>query len=119
MARLPEGTRGSLAWQSKVGPVKWIEPATDKELARLAAEGVRSVCVVPVSFVSDHVETTQEIDIRYKELATRLGYEKFVRARALNDDPKFIAVLAELVERALEERWSEKRVNASSSAPAA
>lgn len=120
VARLPEGTKTGLSWQSKVGPVKWLEPFTERELARLAKEGVKRVVVVPISFVSDHIETVQEIDIRYRALARALGFERFERARALNEDPMFIAVLATLVERAVEERaWDVRTAGASSSAPGA
>jgi ferrochelatase len=61
------------SYQSKSGPVKWLEPSTDEKLKELAGEGVRDILVVPISFVSDHIETLYEIDILYKNLADTLG----------------------------------------------
>jgi ferrochelatase len=86
----------SLSFQSKVGPVAWVGPATDATIERLAAEGVRSLLVVPLGFVSDHFETLYEIDLLYGELARSLGIERFARAPSLNARPDFVAALAEL-----------------------
>ena len=86
----------TLAFQSKVGPVKWLGPSTRDVLAQLGREGNRRVLVVPISFVSDHIETLQEIDIQYKELAAQSGIQEFHRAASLNLHPKFIAALAAL-----------------------
>ncbi|HWH71130.1 MAG TPA: ferrochelatase, partial [Candidatus Sulfotelmatobacter sp.] len=88
--------RGRLCFQSRSGPVQWLEPSTPDMLARLAAEGCRHVLMVPLSFVSDHVETDYEIDILYRELAKGLGLG-FARTRSLNTQPRFIAGLRELV----------------------
>lgn len=87
-----------LAYQSRVGPVPWIGPSTDATIARLAAEGVKDLLVVPISFVSDHIETTYEIDMLYGEQAKRLGIRTFSRAESLNDFPPFLDALADLVE---------------------
>lgn len=100
-ARLACGNAWSLAFQSKVGPVKWLGPSTPKVLADLAGSGVRHILTVPVSFVSDHIETLQEIDIEYKKLAASLGIAEFRRAEALNASPQFIAALACIVARHL------------------
>ena len=62
-----------LSYQSKSGPVKWLEPSTEEMIRELAKEGVRNLLVVPISFVSDHIETLYEIDILYKALAESLG----------------------------------------------
>lgn len=86
----------TLAFQSKVGPVKWLSPSTRNVLVSLGREGNARVLVVPISFVSDHIETLQEIDIQYKELAARSGIREFRRAASLNLHPKFIAALAAL-----------------------
>ncbi len=86
----------TLAFQSKVGPVKWLSPSTRNVLVSLGREGNKRVLVVPISFVSDHIETLQEIDIQYKELAARSGIREFRRAASLNLHPKFIAALAAL-----------------------
>jgi ferrochelatase len=96
MAHLP-GTRHRLAFQSRAGPVRWLEPSVSQMLATLAQEGAKELLVVPVSFVSDHIETLHEIDIEYGELARSLGIQGFARAPSLNTRPAFIRALAELV----------------------
>ncbi len=90
------GIRGKLCFQSRSGPVKWLAPSTPDTLVELADKGVKEVVVMPISFVSDHVETLYEIDIQYAELAEELGM-RLVRTRSLNDDPLFIKGLAKLV----------------------
>lgn len=90
------GIRGKLCFQSRSGPVKWLSPSTPDTLVELAAKGVKEVVVMPISFVSDHVETLYEIDIQYAELAKELGM-RLVRTRSLNDEPLFIKGLAKLV----------------------
>ena len=87
----------TLAFQSKVGPVKWLGPATRDVLREFGRKGVTSVLTVPVSFVSDHIETLQEIDIAYRDAAREVGITEFRRVPALNTNPKFIGSLAELV----------------------
>ena len=89
----------TLAFQSKVGPVKWLSPSTRDVLVQLGREGNTRVLVVPISFVSDHIETLQEIDIQYKELAAQSGIREFRRAASLNVHPKFIAALAALARK--------------------
>lgn len=96
MDRLP-GIPWRLAFQSRTGPVRWLEPSTPAMLRILAGEGVRDVVVVPVSFVSDHIETLHELDIEYGELARELGLRTFRRAPSLNTRPGFVEALAELV----------------------
>jgi len=91
-----------LSYQSQTGPVHWLGPRTDRVLEELAREGMRDVLVVPVSFVSDHIETLYEVDQLFADAAARAGVTTFRRTRALNDDPAFIAVLAELVEQVLD-----------------
>jgi ferrochelatase len=86
-----------LAFQSRSGPVKWLEPETSGVIRELASKGCRDVLVIPVSFVSDHIETLYEIDIEYAELARSLGIDNFRRAQALNTSPTFIECLADLV----------------------
>ena len=85
-----------LAFQSKSGPVKWLQPTTDETIIKLAKTGVKKVFVVPVSFVSDHIETLYEIDMLYKEIAVEHGI-KLKRCHSLNTSEKFIAALKELV----------------------
>jgi ferrochelatase len=86
----------TLAFQSKVGPVKWLEPSTMDMLQQFGREGVSQVLAIPVSFVSDHIETLQEIDILYKKLAAEAGIKEFRRAASLNLYPKFIEALANI-----------------------
>ena len=91
-----------LAYQSRVGPLKWLGPETKKTIVDLAA---RSRCVnlvlVPVSFVSDHQETLYEMDITYRDLAKSSRILHFERAPALNIQPSFIRALARLTEEAI------------------
>lgn len=86
-----------LCYQSRVGPGKWLQPTLDATLEDLAASGTRAVLVVPVSFVTDHIETLHEIDIEARETALRLGIRNFEVMPALNDSLVFIRALAELV----------------------
>lgn len=95
------GIQGRLCYQSRSGPVEWLEPSLPETLRSLAAEGCTNVLVVPISFVSDHVETLYEIDIEYREIATGLGMG-FVSTTALNADPRFIEGLRNLVLATLE-----------------
>jgi ferrochelatase len=96
-----------LSYQSKSGPVEWLEPSTDSALEKLAGRGVRDLLVVPISFVSDHIETLYEIDILYKGMAAALGM-RLERAESLNASPLFIEALKDIVLRALEEAgWAE------------
>jgi ferrochelatase len=99
--RVKHGLPASLAFQSRVGPWPWTQPYMRRYLPELARQGVRSVVVVPVSFVSDHVETLYEIDIELAELAHQAGIEHWARPQALNADPDFLGVLTNLAMRAL------------------
>jgi ferrochelatase len=99
-ARLPSGQATSLSYQSKVGPVKWLEPATADHLPALAAQGVRDVLVVPVAFVSDHIETLHEQRILLREIAVKAGIERYEVATALNGCRLFAQALSRLVKDA-------------------
>ncbi len=90
------GIRGDLCYQSRSGPVRWLSPSTPEMLATLAAAGAREVLMLPISFVSDHVETLYEIDILYREQAREMGMA-LTRVESLNDAPDFIDTLADLV----------------------
>jgi ferrochelatase len=87
----------TLCYQSRVSPGRWLQPSLESTLDRLAAEGARSVLVVPISFVTDHVETLYEIDIEARNHAAQAGITHFELMPALNDSPKFIRALAELI----------------------
>lgn len=92
-----------LSYQSKTGQVKWLEPTTERMLSELAGKGIKNLLVVPVSFVSDHIETLYEIDIVYKDSAQRLGIN-LKRIASLNTSPDFIEALADIVTKNAEER---------------
>jgi protoporphyrin/coproporphyrin ferrochelatase len=96
LGRLGSGHAHRLGWQSRTGPVKWVGPGTDQVIAELA--GTEAVVVVPVSFVSDHIETLYEIDLLFGAQARQAGIRHFVRTAALDCDPGFIAALAGLAE---------------------
>lgn len=89
--------RWSIAYQSRSGPVRWMTPGTDDEIIRLGSEGEKALLMVPVSFVSDHIETLEEIDLQYRMLAEQHGSPHFFRAPSLNDRSDFLDAMADLV----------------------
>ncbi|KAM3274697.1 hypothetical protein ACQJBY_043616 [Aegilops geniculata] len=91
----------TLAYQSRVGPVQWLKPYTDEVLVELGQKGVKSLLAVPVSFVSEHIETLEEIDMEYRELALESGIENWGRVPALGCTSSFISDLADAVVEAL------------------
>jgi len=99
--QLGHGNPFTLAYQSRVGPVEWLRPYTDDALHELGEAGVKDLVVVPISFVSEHIETLEEIDIEYREIATESGISNFRRVPALDTDSTFITALADLVQQAL------------------
>ena len=94
-----EGLDWRVCYQSRVGPLKWLEPSTDAEIARAGAEGL-GLIVAPIAFVSEHSETLVELDIEYEKLARRAGVADYRRAATVGADPDFITGLATLVRRA-------------------
>jgi ferrochelatase len=90
-----------ICYQSRVGPLEWIGPSTDAEIARAGAEGV-PVIVVPIAFVSEHSETLVELDIEYRRLAEQSGVPGYIRVPTVATGTAFIAGLAALVRAALE-----------------
>jgi ferrochelatase len=94
---LPAGTRHSLAFQSRVGPMSWIGPNLTEEVTRLAGEGVRSLVVAPISFVCENLETLYELDIELAAHAAECGITAFARVPAPGCHPAFIRELARLV----------------------
>jgi protoporphyrin/coproporphyrin ferrochelatase len=86
-----------LCYQSKVGASRWLQPTLRGTLRQVAQQGIGEVCVVPVSFVSDHVETLGEIDHEARALARELGIRRFEMTPGLNDSPAFIRALADIV----------------------
>jgi len=99
------GQRGRLCFQSKSGPVEWLSPSTPEMLEILAEEGCKNILTVPVSFVSDHVETLYEIDMLYREKAKALNMH-LLSTPSLNTHPQFIRCLKELVLQAQDEEES-------------
>ena len=89
-----------VCFQSRATPQKWLEPSIEQQLRHAAADQV-GVLVIPIAFVSEHSETLVELDIEYGEMATHLGIPGYYRAPAQNDDPAFIAALADLVQSRL------------------
>ncbi len=101
--RLNLPNRNLLGFQSRTGPVRWIGPGTDQLIEDLGASGVKHLLVVPLSFVSDHIETLYEIDQLFGDLARRVGIEEYRRPEALNTHPMFIECLARRVEQLIED----------------
>ncbi len=101
LERLNVPNRQVLGYQSRTGPVKWISPGTEERIGELGREGVRELLLVPLSFVSDHIETLYEVDQLFAEDARRAGITDYRRPEALNTHPLFIESLARQVERCL------------------
>jgi len=91
-----------LCFQSKVGPQKWLEPSLTKTIEELAAQKISHLVVIPISFVTDHIETLSEINIEAREEAKELGIQNFEMMPALIRNKKFIDCLADLVVKRLE-----------------
>lgn len=91
-----------ISYQSRVGPLEWVGPATDAVILQ-AAKDSRALVVFPIAFVSEHSETLVELDIEYRHLAERNGAAAYVRVPAVATHPAFIAGLAALVKGALAE----------------
>ena len=86
-----------LAYQSEVGPVRWLGPSTERVIRRLGARGQKHVLVVPIAFTSDHIETLSELDREYGEVAHQAGITHYQRTPALNERPRFLDALADIV----------------------
>ena len=81
-----------------------MQPYTEAAIAELAEQGVKELVVVPISFVSEHIETLEEIDMEYREIAEQAGIETFARVPAPDTDPAFIQALADIVLKALSDK---------------
>ncbi|KAH8294425.1 hypothetical protein KR054_012555, partial [Drosophila jambulina] len=109
MQELGQTNPYSLAWQSKVGPLPWLAPATDDAIKGYVKQGLKNFILVPIAFVNEHIETLHELDIEYcDELAKEVGVEEIRRAAAPNDHPLFIDALSNIVADHLK---SEQAVN--------
>lgn len=91
----------TICYQSRVGPMKWLGPSTVEAIERAGQDGVGAV-VVPIAFVSEHVETLVELDVEYGHLAKEKGVAPYLRAPAVTVRPEFIETLAEAVGSAVE-----------------
>jgi protoporphyrin/coproporphyrin ferrochelatase len=92
--------RHTLCYQSRVGRQKWLEPSLHETIGQLARAGEKQLIVVPVSFVTEHIETLHEINIETREEALAAGVEQFEMVPAVGDSPRFISALADLVRSA-------------------
>jgi ferrochelatase len=113
MAELGAGWDWQVCYQSRVGPMKWLGPSTP-EAIKAAADESLGVLVVPIAFVSEHVETLVELDRDYAELAAALGCPVYLRAPALGTQPAFIEGLARTVARSLPSAKAEPGASACS-----
>ena len=94
----------TVCFQSKVGNQKWLRPSLRETISDLGGKNVKNMLVVPIAFVSDHVETLAEIDIEAREEAAERGIRHFEMMPGLNDSPAFIQALASLVLLAVREK---------------
>jgi protoporphyrin/coproporphyrin ferrochelatase len=90
-----------LCYQSRVGPAKWLQPPLTGTIEQLGQQGVKEMLVVPISFVTEHIETLHEINIEAREDANKFGVEVFRMMPAVGDSPLFIGALKDLVLRAV------------------
>jgi protoporphyrin/coproporphyrin ferrochelatase len=90
-----------LCYQSRVGPQKWLQPPLTGTIEKMARDGVKRILVIPISFLTEHIETLYEINIEAREQAHSLGISDFHMMPALNDSPLLIAALADLVFRSI------------------
>jgi ferrochelatase len=90
-----------IAFQSRFGRAKWLEPATDKVLAAYPAQGVKLIAIAAPGFSADCVETIEELGIRGRETFLGAGGETFARLDCLNDSPEGMTMLRALIGREL------------------
>jgi len=90
-----------LSFQSRVGPIRWLEPNTEDFIKVLRNYGIKHLLVVPIAFVNDHIETLHEIGIEFKEVAEEVGIETFHFTEGLNDMPLFIDCMEDMVRSVL------------------
>jgi len=103
-----------LCYQSRVGPSKWLQPPLTGTIERLGREGVKELLVVPISFVTEHIETLHEINIEARAEAAKSGIQTFRMMPAVGDSPLFIAALKDLVLRAVGTETETGEIEASS-----
>jgi protoporphyrin/coproporphyrin ferrochelatase len=104
MQRRSDALPYHLSFQSKVGPAKWLTPDTVDKTKELAAAGVKDVLVIPIAFVTDHIETLHELGIELRHEALGAGIENFEVMPALNDSGLYIDALASQIINRMERR---------------
>ena len=97
MALRNNSEKHHICYQSKVGPVKWLTPSTQDKISELGQNGVKSLLVIPISFVSDHIETLYELGIEYRKVAEENNIINYKVMAGLNDSNEFIEQLHDLV----------------------
>lgn len=98
MDQLKNSNPYTLVWQSKVGPLPWLQPSTEDSIKAFVKQGKKNFILIPIAFVNEHIETLHELDIEYcQDLAKEVKAEKIGRALAPNDHPLFIECLADVV----------------------
>ena len=89
----------TLCYQSKVGPAEWLKPSLNETIDKLAQQGAKNVLVIPVAFLTDHIETLHEINIETRHRAEHQGITRFELMPALNSQPGLISAIAEEIKR--------------------
>jgi protoporphyrin/coproporphyrin ferrochelatase len=92
-----EGIEFRLSFQSRVGPVRWVTPYTENVIAEIGGQRGGDLFMVPISFVSDHIETLYEMDVTYKDLALKSGFDRYQRSPGHNDDVGFTECLLQIL----------------------
>ncbi len=90
-----------LCFQSKVGPQKWLQPSLTSTIKEMSQRGIKRMLVIPIAFLTEHIETLHEINIEAREEAHELGVREFHMMPALNDSPLLVRAMADLVLRAV------------------
>ncbi len=101
LANLKRKHNWSVCYQSAVGPLVWLKPSTEAAIKALGGRGAKKTIVIPISFITDHIETLCEIDIEYRHLAQKHGIEDFRMSKAIECHPGFISSLADCIEGSL------------------
>ena len=112
LTRLGRTTRWGIAYQSAVGPLQWLKPSLEDMLEAVTRRGYKKLLIVPVAFVTDHIETLCEVDIEYRQLAGKLGVADYRMSRAIECHPEFIRALADTVDAVLAPRAPDVRRSA-------
>ncbi|MEM7766040.1 MAG: ferrochelatase [Pseudomonadota bacterium] len=101
VTHLPDSFETRVCYQSRVGPLKWIGPATEDEI-ELAAKAGKTIMIAPIAFVSEHIETLVELDYEYREVAEEFGAQTYITVPALGTIDPFIKALADEVAASLD-----------------